>query len=314
MVPGATGRLSAAVIALTGGSPPAGGDGVPVSAAGIVIPGPTHGQVLGLCLGVACFAAAALGSAWTVRRSHGPTARSWVWAWVAAGLACNAVLLLWRAEQQAWACPLKHRFDALLLLATLVGLAGLWADLLWRRELTGAAFAPLAGVLEISAFTGLSDYTIAPGPQPAGILFYVHVAAFVLAGACLAVAGVAGGSYLALDRRLRRPGGLEAAGRYPSLEALERLNIRAATLGFPLLTIGLLLGMLQIRDQPDRLAWLMDAKVVSATIVWGLYAILLHLHHVPTFRGTRTAWLSMLSTLGLLMTFVISTLWVTRHP
>jgi ABC-type uncharacterized transport system permease subunit len=301
------------MIALAGGWQSAVHGSVP-DPASIVIPGPTRGQILGLVLGVACFAAGAVGSAWVVRRQHRRTAKSWVWAWVAAGLACNAVLLLWRAEQQAWVWPLKHRFDAMLLLATLVGLAGLWADLVWRWELTGVAFAPVAGVLEISAFTGLSDYTVGPGPQPAGIVFYVHVAAFVLAGACLAIAGAAGGAYLALDRKLRKPGALEAAGRYPSLEALERLNIRAATLGFPLLTVGLLLGMLQIWDQPDRLAWLMDAKVVCATIVWLVYAALLHLQHVPTFRGTRTAWLSMLSTLGLLVTFVISTMWVTKHP
>ncbi len=302
------------MMALVAGQQSAAHDGTSALPAGLVIPGPTHGQILGLGLGVVCFAAAALGSAWMVRRQDRQAAKPWVWAWMAAGLACNVVLLVWRAEQQACLCPLKHRFDALLLLATLVGLAGLWADLMWRWQLTGVAFAPVAGLLEISALTGLADYAVGPGPQPTGIVFYVHVAAFVLAGACLVVAGGAAGSYLALDRRLRKPGALEAAGRYPSLEALERLNIRAATLGFPLLTVGLLLGMLQIWDQPDRLAWLMDAKVVCATIVWLVYAILLHLQHVPTFRGTRTAWLSMLSTLGLLATFVISTLWVTRHP
>jgi len=249
-----------------------------------------------------------------VRRGDRQTAKPWAWAWVAAGLACNVVLVLWRAEQQACLCPLQHRFDALVLLATLVGLVGLWADVLGGWQLTGAVFAPVAGVLEISGLTGLSDSVVGPGPQPTGMVFYVHVVAFVAAGACLLVAGGAAGSYLALDRRLRRPGGLAAAGRYPSLESLERLNLRAATLGFPLLTAGLLLGMLQVWDQPDRLAWLTDAKVVCAMAVWLVYAIVVHLQHVPRFRGTRTAWLSMLATLGLLATFVISTPWVTRHP
>lgn len=153
-----------------------------------------------------------------------------------------------------------------------------------------------------------------PGPQPVGLIFLVHVVAFVLAGVCLVVAGVAGGSYLALHRRLKHPGAMLAVGRYPSLETLERLNIRAATVGFPLLTIGLWLGMLQIWNQPDRAAWLMDAKVVCAVIVWLIYALLLHLQHLPTFRGTRVAWLSMLSTLGLLVTFVISDFVGTKHP
>jgi ABC-type uncharacterized transport system permease subunit len=283
--------------------------------AGGLVPGPTLGQILGLIVGATCFATAAVGSAWAVRRQQPQAARPWVSAWVAAGLACNLVLLLWRGEQLSWSdWPLKHRFDTFLLLTTLMGLAGLYADLMWHWELTGAVFALLTCVLELGGFTGLSNYTIARGPQPTGASYYVHVMAFVLAGVCLAVAGVAGGTYLALDRRLRRPGGLVAASHYPSLEALERLNVRAATLGFPLLTIGLLLGMLQIWNQPDRAAWLMDAKVVSAMIVWLIYAALLHVQHLPTFRGTRTAWMSMLCTLGLLVTFVISSFVVTKHP
>jgi ABC-type transport system involved in cytochrome c biogenesis permease subunit len=160
----------------------------------------------------------------------------------------------------------------------------------------------------------MADYQIAPGPQPSGAVFLVHVAAFVLAAVCLAVAGVAGGFYLALHRRLKKPGAFLTTGRYPSLEALEQLNIRAAALGFPLLTIGLWLGMLQIWDQPDRLAWLADAKVICAMIVWLMYAALLHMQHLPTFRGTRIAWLSMLSTVGLLVTFVVSDFVVTKHP
>ena len=279
-----------------------------------VIPGPTIGQTVAVCVAVACFVAASAGSTWALKHSRWQASRSWVWAWAAAGLACNVVVLLWRGEQLGWDWPLKHRFDTFVMLAGMVGLVGLWADLWWRWEATGAAFAPMAGLLEICALTGLADYRIAPGPQPAGVIFLVHVVAFVLAGVCLAVAGVAGGFYLALDRRLRRPGAFLSAGRYPSLEALERLNIRAATVGFPLLTIGLWLGMLQIWNEPDRLAWLTDAKVICTMIVWLMYAALLHMQHLPTFRGTRIAWLSMLSTLGLLVTFVVSDFVVTKHP
>lgn len=279
-----------------------------------VIAGPTLGQILALGLAVACFAAASAGSGWAALSRRLPATRSWVWAWAAAGLACNAVLLMWRGEQLGWDWPLRHRFDTFVVLSEMVGLVGLWTDLKWRWEATGVAFAPLAMLVAIFALTGLSDYRIAPGPQPVGTLFLVHVIAFVLAGVCLVVAGVAGGSYLAVHRRLKKPGGLAAASRYPSLETLERLNLRAATLGFPLLTIGLWLGMLQIWHEPDRMAWLMDAKVICATVVWLVYAALLHLQHLPRFRGTRTAWLSMLCTLGLLVTFVISNLGVTRHP
>lgn len=279
-----------------------------------VIPGPTIGQLVAVGVGIACFLAASAGSTLALKYSRWQASRSWVWACATAGLACNVVLLVWRAEQLGWDWPLKHRFDTFVMLAGMVGLVGLWADLRWRWEVTGAAFAPIAGVLQACALTGMADYQVAPGPQPSGVIFLVHVIAFVLAGVCLAVAGVAGGFYLALHRRLKKPSAFLTTGRYPSLEALEQLNLRAAALGFPLLTIGLWLGMLQVWDQPDRIEWLTDAKVICATIVWLMYAVLLHMQHLPTFRGTRVAWLSMLSTLGLLVTFVVSDFLVTKHP
>ncbi len=200
------------------------------------------------------------------------------------------------------------------LLGSLVSVVGLYVDLRWRWQLTGAAFAPLAAVLEMGAFTGLADYVPGQGPQPSGSVFQIHVIAFMLAAVCLVVAGIAGVLYLVVDRRLRRHGLLGPASRWPSLEALERLNIRAAALGFPLLTIGLALGMVQIWGQPDRVAWLTDPKVVSASVVWLIYALLLHLQHIPTFRGTRMAWMSVLCTVALAVTFAITGSHGARHP
>lgn len=282
-------------------------------AASLLIPGPSTGQVLGLCLGLACYLVAAGGAAWSLRSRQRPDRHPWVWGWMAAGVAGSAVLLLWRAEQIAWDWPFRHRFDTFILLAGLVSLVGLYVDLWWRWQLSGAAFAPLAAILQAIALTGLADYVPAGGPQPTGAAFLVHVIAFVLAAVCLAVAGVAGGFYLVLHRRLRRPGRVLPSGAWPSLEALERLNARAAALGFPLLTIGLWLGMAQIWHEPDRAAWLLDPKVAAATIVWLVYAILLHLQRLPTFRGTRVAWMSVLCTAGLMVVFVMADVG-TKHP
>ncbi len=289
---------------------------VPAAAGGIpvIIPGPTVGQIVGWLMVLSCLAAASIGSAWLLRDQGRAGARQWVWAWVGAAIAAGVVLLLWRGEQLGWHGPLRHRFDMYVLLGMLVAGVGLYVDLWWRWEVTGAAFAPLAGLIEVAALTGLGDMKVLPGPQAEGAAFYLHVMAFVLAAASLAVAGMAGGFYLMIHRRLKRPRPLAGAPRLPSLEALERVNVRAAALGFPLLTIGLWLGMLQIWDQPDRLAWLTDPKVVGSMVVWLVYAALLHMQHVPKYRGVRVAWLSVLSMGGLVLTFAVSSLVVTRHP
>lgn len=264
-------------------------------------------------MALGCLAMAGIGAVWRRVRNE-KRHREWVWAWVGAALAVNAVLMLWRCEQLHWDCVVRHRFDMFVLLAELVCLVGLYVDAWWRWGLMGTAFVPLAAIVEACAFTGLSNYQPAQGPQPVGSAFLIHVIAFVLAAVCLAVAGVAGAIYLVADRRLRRPGLPVETSGWPSLEALERLNVRAATLGFPLLTIGLALGMVQIWNQPDRAAWLMDPKVLSASVVWLIYALLLHLQHIPTFRGTRMAWMSVVCTMVLAVTFAISGTGGARHP
>lgn len=277
-----------------------------------VIAGPSAGQLAALGAGVVCFAAAAVAAGLAMRRAQGS---SWpALALLGAGLAGNLVLLLWRSEQQGWEWPIRHKFDTFVLLACLVALVGLYVVSWWRWESAGAAFAPVAAVLQAAALAGLADYEPAEGPQPTGVFFAAHVVAFVLAAVSFAAAGVAGGFYLALHRRLKRPAVAMRSGRWPSLEALERLNARAVMLGFPLLTVGLYLGMVQVWDEPNRTEWLLDAKVVSVGAIWLVYAGLLHLTWSPLFRGTRMAWMSVLSFAGLLLTFVVSDLGGTRHP
>jgi len=278
-----------------------------------VIDGPSFGQVITLCIGLAWFAAAAATAIWSLGRQS-ERIRRWAPAWLGYGLMCNAVLLIWRGEQQDWIWPIRHKFDTLVLLASLVAVVGLYVAVWWRWELSTAAFAPLAALMQAAGLTETADLVIESGPQPTGTAFVVHVLAFVLAAVCFAAACVAGVAYLALHRRLRRAESAMNMGRWPSLESLESLNSRAVTLGFPLLTIGLWLGMVQVWHEPDVFAWLSDAKVVSAFVIWLIYAAMLHLQHLPRFRGTRSALMSVLSFGGLLLTLLISDFVVTRHP
>ena len=68
----------------------------------------------------------------------------------------------------------------------------------------------------------------------------------------------------------------------PSLEQSERINRGAITLAFPLLTFGLLIGMvLSLAREGQRpgfagahAAWT-DPKVVSALVMWLVFAVLL---------------------------------------
>ncbi len=90
--------------------------------------------------------------------------------------------------------------------------------------------------------------------------------------ALLGVAAVAGLVFLAENRRLKRKRIVPDA-RLPSLEALDRVNRLALLVGFPLLTLGVLTGMLWVRGIDGRL-WTGSAHETWNVLAWGIYAVL----------------------------------------
>lgn len=138
----------------------------------------------------------------------------------------------------------------------------------------------------------------------------VHLAGVYLGTLFVAVAGVAGCMFLYAQHRLRHGHRLEAkAGQLASLEAIESLIVRSSTLGFGILTIGLVTGLI-IQLSPHVWAHELDAwywfKVALAVLVWLIYALVMNVHHTTHFRGARAAWLSIAGLLLLLVTFGVA--------
>ena len=117
---------------------------------------------------------------------------------------------------------------------------------------------------------------------------------FLLAGAVFTcVAFFAGLMYLAQMRRLKAKRPSRTGLALPSLEQSERINRGAITIAFPLLTFGLLIGIVlsvAARGQGDSTAsahvirWT-DPKVLSALSMWLVFAVLLHARFRPAMRG-----------------------------
>jgi ABC-type transport system involved in cytochrome c biogenesis permease subunit len=143
---------------------------------------------------------------------------------------------------------------------------------------------------------------------------WVHgVTAFAGAGA-FCVAGAAGAMYLIAYARLRRKApptistssistsNAAAAPHLASLERVEEVAFRAATLGFSLLTIAMITGLVIVlrSDTGTRLGpnWFRTPKVLLTAAVWVTYALVLHAPINPSFRGRRAA---MLSIVGLVL-------------
>jgi len=87
-----------------------------------------------------------------------------------------------------------------------------------------------------------------------------------------------------------------------SLERIEHVTYSSVTLGFALLTVGLVTGLVEIlKHGRTNLGehWYASPKVLLAFAVWVVYAIVLHAPINPSFRGRKAA---ILSVCGLVLT------------
>ena len=86
--------------------------------------------------------------------------------------------------------------------------------------------------------------------------------------------------------------------RLMSLERLEEMNRRAINLAFPLLTAGVLIGLIRLSREP--LPGWTDPRILSAGVLWAAFAVLLYLRYGFRMRGRRAALLTIM-TFGLLL-------------
>ncbi|WP_261167137.1 c-type cytochrome biogenesis protein CcsB [Microbacterium sp. Marseille-Q6965] len=90
----------------------------------------------------------------------------------------------------------------------------------------------------------------------------------------------------------------------PSSEALEGLAYRFAIIGFIFWTFTLIAGAIWAQDAWGRY-WGFDVKEVWTFIVWVLYAGYIHARATRGWRGSRSAWLSIVGFAAVLFNFTI---------
>lgn len=253
----------------------------------------------------------------TVSGDPHPQAAAWAsrlqgWLVGIVGIVSAAVFAYrWIALHGRWQ-PLAAHVDGLLLIAALF--AGAILFIQSRPRLFGlSAFAlPLLSLILAWGICA-SAWTYHPFDLPTlhPLWMAVHLGGVYLGTLGAAVAAIAGGMYLYIQSRLKRKNGLEGLGRFASLEALETLIIRAATLGFTLLTIGLMSGVVILTDpaslQGDAMGSWFIGKLVLAAAAWLVYALLMNVRYATRFRGARAAWLSIAGLVLLLATYGLVT-------
>lgn len=132
----------------------------------------------------------------------------------------------------------------------------------------------------------------------------VHIAFLLAAYASLAFSLVASFLYLVQERRLKSHAAFASArpnsrpdswwmpfDRLPPLDTLERIAHATLLIGFPCMTLGLLVGSLLAQSSVGP-AYFFDPKVLLSFAMWILYVVLLYIRRSAGLRGRRAAYLS----------------------
>jgi ABC-type transport system involved in cytochrome c biogenesis permease subunit len=103
----------------------------------------------------------------------------------------------------------------------------------------------------------------------------------------LGLAGLAGVAFLIEHKRLKSKVSLDRRFPLPSLEALDRVNAVALAMGFPLLTFGLITGVIWLQTAKGVL-WSGTAHETWTVVAWLVYGWLVSARFVRK-QGSREA-------------------------
>jgi cytochrome c-type biogenesis protein CcsB len=96
--------------------------------------------------------------------------------------------------------------------------------------------------------------------------------------------------------------GLWLAG-LPSLSKLDILTYRIVAVGLPLLTVGIITGAWWAKEAWGAY-WQWDPKETAALTSWIIYAAYMHLHTRSAWRGSRTAWVSVIGFISIVFCYL----------
>jgi len=147
----------------------------------------------------------------------------------------------------------------------------------------GAIVLPIAAGMAIYVWSLPSALRESTDLIPAlqnNLLMTAHVSSAIFAYATLAVSFAGAVLFLIQDRK--------AIAWLPKKEMLDDISYRAVTIGFPLLSLVLILGSVWAHEAWGSY-WSWDPKETACLVTWLIYAIYLHLRSLRGWRGSRSA-------------------------
>ncbi|BBO69985.1 c-type cytochrome biogenesis protein CcsB [Desulfosarcina alkanivorans] len=217
-----------------------------------------------------------------------------------AGFALHTVSLV-ACGIRAGNFPVNNLHETLSVTAWAIAAVFLSLFFKYKLKILGIYAAPLITLTMIAAYQ--MPKPVAQNPQ----LFKswwlaAHIITIFLGNAAFALACGLGILYLLQEKGIKRKTRGFFFSRLPSLDLLDTTGYACIVVGFSMISIGLITGVIYAKAIWGRF-WGWDPKEVWSAITWLLYAALLHARLTIGWRGKRAAIIAIIGFVVLLFTF-----------
>ena len=209
------------------------------------------------------------------------------------------------AERVPWANMYEFALTATCAIVLIFLLVQLVVDLRFLGTLVTGMAVLFLGVTKLNFYVAIVPL------QPALDSYWlvIHILVAVLAVGFLTLSFGLSVLQLVQTKRESRiaagePGGLGFAASLPNAVRLEDLAYRMAIIGFVFWTFTLIAGSIWAEAAWSRY-WGWDTKEVWTFVIWVLYAGFIHARATRGWRGTRSAWLSIIAYSAVIFNFTI---------
>jgi ABC-type transport system involved in cytochrome c biogenesis permease subunit len=265
---------------------------------------------------LALYAVALVAYAWHFARQNPAVGRAATTLLVAAALTHTFVVGM--KTMEAGHVPVAGASSAISTFVWLLALAYLYTEMATDERAMGVFILPL--LVGLQAIPALNPGVDVHAAVLQGPLFGLHVFSLLFAYASFALACVIGITYVLLFKEIKAKHLGFFYTRLPSLQILDHMNQRAVTIGWTFLTIGVIVGGVwaaQARtsaglDPRVQAMSIRDPKIFVALVSWVFYSFEEFVARRIGWGGRRTAYLSVVGFVIVLLNFVLISYFLTQ--
>ena len=222
---------------------------------------------------------------------------------VAAALALHGgALVAWTVELGA--PPLANTTQTLAVVSWCVVLLYVAVAARWQIARAGAFTVPLAAAAIALTLVGPAGAGELPPELLRRPTLAAHIVLSIIGYGAFALAFCAAAAGLLQDALLRAKRLAGLSRRLPSVHDADEAGYRLVALGFPVFTLGLILGALNAKEFWGHIFDWREQKEVFSVITWLVFAAYLHTRGLSGWRGRRTALLLVAGFLLVLVTYL----------